>query len=512
MRPPKYKFYITVGDGEQTEVTPHFSKLLKSYEKEDEQQFFRAKLSGDMVFVGYDYELVRGADLEDDITMVCTKYNYDTGGWDGYFTGTFSKTDCKFDYAARTCTISEVQEDDEYEAVLDGYDDTYDLIELAPPTTAITLHKRMAVQVYIAGADTVSTFFNGTYLEEDVDEEVDDEDELVSTYHFALTDRSDEFMFTFDMNPLFGGLYRKYGTESTIWSSDTMDVLEIRLVKVVSEGDAYIASLVSGNAHEITNGNTKAVSIDYTTYDMDVYRLQFFYGQTLYAHSDYFFYVDDTSDIFLYAGFGSLGFTIEDGISIGGQDVSGWSIQGITEIVNNGVYERMLCDADTVAGLSTYDLDDDDFVHSSNSNFTKCIGTSGVFGRVFFTTATTTESTKYGKNDDGEYFTDNFLPSSSGYSRPMPVSRSFWANVSVWYAYNDSFWSILEPQVRVEYTLKDCWNIADVISKLLAKIAPWHHARGYRGIQPVPIWHACLEGCIVLRVHRAEIERPRFRV
>ena len=76
-------------------------------------------------------------------------------------------------------------------------------------------------------------------------------------------------------------------------------------------------------------------------------------------------------------------------------------------------------------------------------------------------------------DDYGDYFTSNFLNPYTDlfYGKPIPVSRSAWANTSIWVTFSDS-WRDFEAKFRLEYTLKDAYSLADVISTMLKEIDP----------------------------------------
>ena len=136
------------------------------------------------------------------------------------------------------------------------------------------------------------------------------------------------------------------------------------------------------------------------------------------------------------------------------------------------IYRRLLCDVDSVEdseGIkNTYDLPSDDFV-TDNRNYKKCIGLTG--GMFFCTSRAVDEPTRYGLNDYNQYFTNEFIPGSTGIGRPLPISRNSWANASLWYVY-DSYYSLFEQRLRKQYTLRDSYSIAAAIKALLKEIDP----------------------------------------
>ena len=49
---------------------------------------------------------------------------------------------------------------------------------------------------------------------------------------------------------------------------------------------------------------------------------------------------------------------------------------------------------------------------------------------------------------------------------PVPISRSSWANTSVWAIIPDE-WSSFESQFRMQFTLKDAFSLADTIKSII---------------------------------------------
>lgn len=449
---------------ELVEANPHYKELSKKYAKENEQVFFRQSLVGSITMHGNDYDLIYGSSIEDKIIFLIEKYNRGTGAWDSYYTGTFSKTDCRFNTSASRCTLGELSTVDDYVDILNAYDNTYDLIKLAPATTQVSLFKRSCIQIYIAGGSTISAFFNGTYMEEDVDTSVDSDEELRSKYYFALAHTYNEMeASTVDGHSYANGIYTTSGSG---WANDSG--FTMRLVKVASGGDYWSGNYTKNpiynitNAEEVDNVITTPGETGGTYFENDTYALRMFDadGSTVIAESNILFYVP-SGDIY-FSGFDSIQMNITDSIS---------TFQ-ITNILSYKVYQRLLCDVDSVSGVNTYYIPADDFVGSS-SNFRKCIGLQdSILGTLVHTQVTVDTPTKYGQNNKGEYFTDNFLPVVTGLTRPLPVCRSTWGNTSIWFCYNAYYTAVIEPTTRKEYTLKDCYNIADVISTLLGQIAP----------------------------------------
>ena len=424
MIPPKYKFYISKNNGNKVEVRPHYKELNKKYAKESGQEFFRISLDGKINLFGSDYEIISQSNIEDQLIFIVDKYNNTSKKWVEYYRGEFSKTDCKFDHDKKKCELKTTAVDG-YTKVMNKYENTYDLIKLAPEISKINLHKRSLMQVYIGGANSISNFFGGIYWEDDVNEAIDDYDTLVNKYYFS---------------------YIKAGNEFYVRGAGISDV---------------------NGVYAGTNGYWSCWN-----------------GYTCYMGTDTpmtkaYIYIKRNSDgAVLYQSVKQWMFTNAGNCYIGRENIEMVNVSNPSDKFTiespflYHIYQRLLCDVDTVSDSegvkNTYDLPSDDFV-TDNRNYKKCIGLTG--GLFFCTSRTVTEPTKYGLNDYGEYFTNEFIPASAGIGRPLPISKNSWANASLWYVY-DSYYEYFEERLRKQYTLKDSYSIGAAIKAILKKIDP----------------------------------------
>lgn len=424
MIPPKYKFYISKNNGDKVEVRPHYKELNKKYAKESGQEFFRISLDGKINLFGSDYEIINQSSIEDQLIFIVDKYNNTSKKWVEYYRGEFSKTDCKFDHDKKKCELKTTAVDG-YTEVMNKYENTYDLIKLAPEISKINLHKRSLMQVYISGANSISNFFGGIYWEDDVNEAIDDYDTLVNKYYFS---------------------YIKAGNEFYVRGAGISDV---------------------NGVYAGTNGYWSCWN-----------------GYTCYMGTDTpmtkaYIYIKRNSDgAVLYQSVKQWMFTNAGNCYIGRENIEMVNVSNPSDKFTiespflYHIYQRLLCDVDTISDSegvkNTYNLPSDDFV-TDNRNYKKCIGLNG--GLFFCTSRTVTEPTKYGLNDYGEYFTNEFIPVSAGIGRPLPISKNSWANASLWYVY-DSYYEYFEKRLRKQYTLKDSYSIGAAIKAILKKIDP----------------------------------------
>lgn len=407
-------------------VGPHYKDLNKKYAKESGQEFFRISLDGKINLFGDAYEIVKQSSLENQLIFIIEKYNRKSGKYLEYYKGEFNKTDCKFDYDKKKCELKTTAID-EYNEVMNKYENTYDLIKLAPAISRINLHKRSLMQVYVKGANSISNFFGGIYWEDDVNEVIDNHNDLINKYYFS---------------------YIKAGNEFYIRNASISDV---------------------NGVYAGTNGYWSKWNPGYTCKMELVDGSSTMYWIRLYRNSD---------NTLLYQSKKQWAVTDPDNKYIGIENIKMVNVNNSNDTFTiespfvYHIYRRLLCDVDSVKDSegvkNTYDLPSDDFV-TDNRNYKKCIGLTG--GMFFCTSRAVDEPTRYGLNDYNQYFTNEFIPSSTGIGRPLPISRNSWANASLWYVY-DSYYSLFEQRLRKQYTLRDSYSIAAAIKALLKEIDP----------------------------------------
>lgn len=424
MIPPKYKFYISKNNGDKVEVRPHYKELNKKYAKESGQEFFRISLDGKINLFGSDYEIISQSSIEDQLVFIVDKYNNTSKKWVEYYRGEFSKTDCKFDHDKKKCELKTTAVDG-YTEVMNKYENTYDLIKLAPEISKINLHKRSLMQVYVRGSNSITNFFGGTYWEDDVNTAIDSHDDLVNKYYFAYIKAGNEFEVKGAGISAVNGVYAGTNGNWSQWNGHTAYVKKVTINSVAYK---IFIKRNSDNTDLYQSEN------QYVSFDTD----------NIYVSGNITFVnISNSRDKFT-----------------------------INNVFVYHIYRRLLCDVDTVTDSegtkNTYNLPSDDFV-TDNRNYKKCIGLTG--GLFFCTSRTVTKPTKYGLNDYGEYFTNGFIPASTGIGRPLPISKNSWANASLWYVYYN-YYEYFEKRLRKQYTLKDSYSIGAAIKAILKKIDP----------------------------------------
>lgn len=426
MKPIQYRFSIN-----GREVNPIYKDdLSKTYELENNQQFFREKLSGTISLIRDDYDWINGQDFNTEFILLLEESLDGGKTWQEYLKGKFMKTDCKWDDDNKKCEIS-VDVNDEYNDVIAGLDKEYDIIRLAPKMASLTIMKRPLIQVYELGADVLSCFLSGTYWEQDVNEPIDDVETLKNTYYFAEASLLEEVKVTpQDGAPsTYSGVY-----VGKITYNETDDVYTGELT---AQGKNYFIDYKEKKGSELTDYR------DYSFYDYKGGTL--LYYVRVYITSAV---IDqETAASYEGAGTGSL----------------------LLNIKHHSVMMRYLMDNLKFGELDTYPIPENDIVED-NRNYSRCLPYNvdlAVISNVF-----STEPTEYGLTENKTYFAP---PQDSAYGQKYyPIARSSWLYASVWFRFHDFDYNT-EVKGRTAYILKDAYLLSSVINVLLKQFSNITH-------------------------------------
>lgn len=396
--------------------------LAIDYALEQNQEFYRGKLSGKLTFQRDDYEFIRSKAFETQFG-VSFFISYDGGqSWTKYWSGQFWKTDCKFNEDDQTAIVTP-NVNDRYNAVLAGMNKEYNLIDLAPVIQPVKLDKRPMIQVYVPGQTVIGCFLSGMWWEQECDA-VNDESALENTYHFSKNKTA-------------------------------------RIVEVTQQGTPVIPEMYFGEPYSGTGT---------TDYVKGAYKFEHIYVSQSGGAAEYFRIIRvSDGQLMWWVGFVNQApktYPIE--LTLNPVDGSGATGDIKLYIHDVSVFARYVTDVEQALGLNTYPIPDDDIVEN-NRNYHYVIGYYFP-NTIWISDYLTTTPTKWGIYQPGLYY-DAGIPASVGYGDAYPIARAAWSRISFWFVFDVFDW-ISEQYWRKEYTLKDAFPIWSVISVLLAKVAP----------------------------------------
>ena len=403
--------------------------LAKDFEKESNQEFFRAKLSGKLTFQSLDYDFIVAQPFDFQFVLeIFISYNAGQS-WTSYWRGTFWKTDCEFDNDAKTVVVQPTVWD-QYNDVLAGLDKEYNLIDLAPEIVPVKADKRPMIQVYVPGQSVIGCFLSGMWWEQEAEPETD-ETKLVNDFKFSLNKVMTIADVSGSMSPQLPAFFNK-----------------------TFPGDERF--------NPGTPGTTDFVGTEYTM------RYYFYAGGGGATQRWQILRNSDSTVLWQkeWSGGTLPDITIPQTVVL--TPVSGTGATGnVTLYVHDiPVYSRYVLDTPTISGLETYPIPDDDIVEN-NRNYTRVIGYYFP-DTIYFSTSLTSTPNQWGLYQPGQYYQPPYL-----YWSPelFPVARNAWGRVSIWFTFYAFDW-IVEESGRQPFTIRHAYPLASVISVLLAKIAP----------------------------------------
>lgn len=420
---PIYKFMLSAGNESQQAFPIYNNDFAIEYEKQTNQEFYRAKLSGKLTFVQADFDFV-DSQVFDTAFGVGISVSYDAGTtWNQIWTGEFYKTDCTFDEDNKTLTVTPTPKD-VYDAILAGLDKEYNLIELAPEIAEVRADKRPLIQVYTPGDTVVGCFLSGMWWEEEC-EPVTNTAQLINTYHFsANTSRRVVEVTRPSGEPFYPDAFA-----GAIFPANTSE------------------SIYTNNSYRFVYSDVHTGGVSIVTMELqdDSEMTLWWYQNTVQG---------DAPSVP-----GTYTFTPFPGST---------ATQDVTVVIRDvSVFARMLTDREvSTQGVHSSVLPDDDIV-GDNRNYSRVVGYN-IQGVIRFQDELTDSPTQWGLYKPGQYY----RPPLTILERQMyPVARSAWGAISIWFAFS-SLDFVIEPSWRSEFTLRDCYPIWSVISVLLKQIAP----------------------------------------
>ena len=428
---PQYRFFLQVGTG-GTQVAAHpvyGGSLALNYELQQGERFFRAKLNGKLTFLREDYTMIMAQPFGTVFYLYMEK-STDAAGmvFVPYYKSKFTITDCTVNLDNKIITV-QPQTTDQYDEVLAGLENEYNLITLTPAMNSVAATKRPLVQIYEAGADIINCYIAGTSWEQDCTANAN-KNELGHWYWFGI-------------DTIF--------IRATIESGAYAGTYANRIVRTGTHTDgATNYEDFDGNLENEAGATDYYIKLD--TYVQAGYYEDYWFGRLSLMHR-----VGGTETEVGYKILASTTFNSGE-YELGSVDVY---------FDNTFIMGRWLTDAESVDGVTLYDLPEDD-IAGENKNYHKAAQISA--GCCYFSTETSATPTEWGvANDAGTLY---YAPPSSLFGEwVMPIAQSSWMNQkSYWFDY-DTLFVYLEEKGKAAYTMKNVYPLWSCISVLLGQFS-----------------------------------------
>lgn len=426
------KFTMGLRGGVFREAHPRYSELSLECERDTGEMAFGQSLSGTLKFIDTDYDWIMSQERGVEILVTATRGTI-------VFFGKFVITDCEINDDNRVVEV-ELEADDPYTWLKDHYDDTFNLVALAPKNEIIEYRRRAAWEFYRQGDTKLSVVMGGDYFELDATQTAS-HTTLIDTYHFGLVgvevsiapsfiSYGDEIRNEFN-NRIFkaAGLIGSDGYLN-LYSAGTKSYLRVKFSATNSnivDGVIVYYANTAGVVSELPIGTLKAQSSSHIDYEKTDVGIQ----------SAYFYY-----------------------------HASATSTRGAAYIT--GMYARVV--HNNASESSKYTLPTEDIVTKTlNYNYVS-VPTPGLVNLVA-NNDYSAEATEWGlAPDNTNYYKKPTLPSAIDPECPLyPVGKTTWGEYSWWTyfdfsseTYDNAFWNAVQ--------LKDAYPLASVLSVLLDAI------------------------------------------
>lgn len=405
----------------QNDVHPVFGDDIKiNISREENQIFKREKIEGTFKFVGNEFDLIYECSIFTKFTLEIYREDVFVGS------AGFIRTDCEFNLDDKICSVK-LTTKDIYEKILNGYENKYNLVKLAPQRESVTMTKRAVLQFYVRGEKVVTNVVGGVHYEQSC-KEVYDAGKLRETYHF-------------------GG----YLLLSYIYIKKVLDVTAPTAIF----GRYFIdAAVASGRG------------VIYVNKENPRYRIQLTYLVSEWL----LLLIDSSTDKTLASAgvpnvqSGSQAITFEKTGSSGGDYASG--------IYNSDgdLYCRLLLPKQFDNSYQR-SMDDDITDYDRNYPYVGSVSLDKFAPKMKMVVDKSNAPTEWGIDSNGNYFVYPTLTADQqkNGSSPVPIGQSHWERMSSWLLSDDDVNNLVDD-FDDTFVLKDSYPIWSAIAVLLKEI------------------------------------------
>lgn len=405
----------------QEDVHPVFGDDIKiNISREENQIFKREKIEGTFKFVGNEFDLIYQCSIFTKFTLEIYREDVFVGS------AGFIRTDCEFNLDDKICSVK-LTTKDIYEKILNGYDNKYNLVKLAPQRESVTLTKRAILQFYVRGENVVTNVVGGVHYEQSC-KEVYAAKDLRDIYHFG------------------GYLPLSY----------------IYITKVIG----VTAPLDILGRYFIDTSTAGGIGIIYINENKSRYRIQLTNLGTNWT----LLLIDSTSNTNLASvtipsiQSGSQAITFVNTGSSGGDYASG------TFNSDGDLYCRVLLPK-SFDNSYQRSMDNDITDYDSNYPYVGSVSLDRFAPKMKMVVDKSNAPTEWGIDSDGTYFvypTLNEDQQKKG-SSPIPIGQSHWERMSSWLLSDDDVNNLVDGFYDT-FILKDSYPIWSAIAVLLNEI------------------------------------------
>lgn len=422
-------------DGASIDVNPIYGEDVKlSLAKEGNEVYYRGSLEGEFTFCNEDFDLIYNSDISSVFKAKIRLYE-GTNNWN-YFSevceATFTKLDVEFDLDNKIATVKATTAD-KYDKLLDGLNNEYNLIKLAPARNDVTMYKRALLQIYMLGDTKVSNVIGNLAYEIDAQAGVENKSETeIQSYGFSLLKR----------------------------------YLVITINMFSDSGLTYLNGVYSGEIDDVDNKLVREDGLYYLGKGGGFYgdRLTFFnaVGQIIKPGTDQILGVE----------FARWTPSAQTNVIL--FDPSYEDVVGTTVSNARNVYGRILNDKSNPSETA-YEIKDDD-ISERNFNYAYAYGETDapnlfqqVRNALILSLETQEEPNQWMQDSNGNYFKEPTKENAQ--NNMIAIGWNCWIPMSFWLDCSLNIANLM-AQFDETWVLRDAYRIEDCIQVLLNQIDP----------------------------------------
>lgn len=437
MKHSKIELYINgVLQASATPIYPESISIKK--EREGGEMFYRTSIDSTLTFLGADYDLIDRANDDSSFEVRIKDAETDTI----LARGTFEKIDCTFNADDKICSVK-VSSADEYDKILKGINDEYDLVSLAPIREKVTLWKRAILQLYVIHDTKLTNIIGNMSYEVNTNSSVEvstlTRSDLINTYNFSVVNELAAAMMVSSMPSGFSYLVGNYYGEFTGQTSEFIRTSSPYKITIGSSYSSmgnryYYWQFVNNEGSPIGDGQGRIItSKPSTTIPNPLTNIDFGWS-----------YINNV-DVW-----------VADG------DMSVYYDERKT-------FGRIIMDSIPSTPVGVVKEIEPDDIANNNMNYRYCMEVSGIslIGNIISSNEVQSEPTKWGVNGDGDYFVQP-QPLHTG-DNVIPIGWSRWIPNSLWFNSTSNLATMIDT-FSTEWVLRDAYPLWSAIKVLLAKI------------------------------------------
>lgn len=411
-------------------------------ERERDEMFRRTKLNSTITFIGKDFQTIYNSSLDSSFEVKM----YDVESNTFLARGTFEKTDCKFNLDDEICEVK-ISCADDYDKILAGRNNEYDIVALAPVREKIRLKKRAILQLYAIHDNKITNIIGNMSYEVNVSSGVEIDtitaENLEDDYNFSqlsfnqarLTISSMPAMFDF----LVGDYYGEFEGEQSLFTMDGGQYgVNVRSAFTPSGKQVYLWQIINiDTGLPIGDGEGRILATQATENVKNPSSgIQFGYSFL----ADPSIWEKDSDMVSTYDERKIFGRILLD-------DISSSPIGEIKNIGKNDIVANNL-----------------------NYHYSMNISDISLIAPLIVTSTTTQDApTKWGVNGEGKYFVQP-TPMNEG-DNVIPIGWNRWIPNSFWFNSTTAIANTLDL-FNAEWELNDAYPLWSVIQVLLKEIDP----------------------------------------